>query len=311
MLKYTIKRVLLIFFTLFLILSLSFILIKCLPDYPPLDPNMDPALWAQMQSKWGYDKPILVQYGIWLKNVLFHWNWGVSTEYRVGADTFAILTQFLPITMRINIISFIIAMPLGVLFGIIAALRKNKTTDYIISFLVIIFISVPSFVIVTIMMLSAEKMGLPTQYRAADLVTSADLIIPVLALSFGPIATLTRYTRAELIEVLTSDFILLSRTKGLNRFHSTVRHALRNSMVPLVPIMINNFIGILFGSLVIERIYGVPGVGDILINSIATKDYNLTMTALAFYTIIGLFATLLVDLSYGIIDPRIRMGAGK
>lgn len=311
MLKYTIKRVLLIFFTLFLILSLSFILIKCLPDYPPLDPNMSPELWAQMQSKWGYDKPILVQYGIWLKNVLFHWNWGVSTEYSVGTDTFAILTQFLPITMRINIVSFIIAMPLGVLFGIIAALRKNKTTDYIISFLVIIFISVPSFVIVTVMMLSAEKMGLPTQYRAADLVTAADLIIPVLALSFGPIATLTRYTRAELIEVLTSDFILLSRTKGLNRFHSTVRHALRNSMVPLVPIMINNFIGILFGSLVIERIYGVPGVGDILINSIATKDYNLTMTALAFYTIIGLFATLLVDLSYGIIDPRIRMGAGK
>lgn len=311
MVKYIIQRLILIFFTLFIILSLSFILIKLLPSYPPLDPNMDPQQWLNMQQKWGYDKPVFIQYLMWLRNVIFSWDWGVSTEYRLGADTFDILTQFLPVTMRLNIISFLLSMPLGVLFGIIAALRKNKPTDYIISFLVIIFISVPSFVIVTVMMLNANSLGLPTQYRAADLVTFKDLIIPVLALSFGPIATLTRYTRAELIEVLTSDFILLSRTKGLNRFHSTVRHALRNSMVPLIPIIIGNFIGILFGSLVIERIYGVPGVGDILIQSIGIKDYNLTMTALAFYTIIGLIATLIVDLSYGVVDPRIRMGARK
>lgn len=311
MIKYTIKRIFLIFLTLFLILTLSFFLIKLLPDYPELDPKMDPALKLVMLQKEGLDKPIFVQYMMWLKNVMFHWNWGLSTKYRIGEDTFKILTQFLPLTMRINIVSFIIAIPLGVLFGIIAALRKNKVTDYIISFFVIIFISVPSFVIVTLMMLSAKKMGLPIQFRAADLVSAKDYIIPVLALSFGPIAALTRYTRAELIEVLTSDFILLSRTKGLNRFHSTVRHALRNSLVPLVPIVIGNFIGILFGSLVIERIYGVPGVGDILIQSIAIQDYNLTMTALAFYTIIGLVATLIVDLSYGLVDPRIRMGAKK
>src|SRR5690554_6416042 len=132
MVKYTIQRLILIFFTLFIILSLSFILIKLLPSYPPLDPNMDPQQWLNMQQKWGYDKPVFIQYLMWLRNVIFSWDWGVSTEYRLGADTFDILTQFLPVTMRLNIISFLISMPLGVLFGIIAALRKNKPTDYII-----------------------------------------------------------------------------------------------------------------------------------------------------------------------------------
>lgn len=311
MVRYTLQRTVLIFVTLFIILSLSFILIKALPNYPPLDPSMDPQQHALILEKWGYDKPILVQYFYWLRNIVFHWDWGVSTEYRLGADTFQILTQFLPVTMRLNIISFIFSIPLGILFGIIAALRKNKLTDHVISFLVILFISVPSFVVVTFLMLSAADVGLPIQFRTPDLVNYKDYIIPVIALSVGPIATLTRYTRAELTEVITSDFMLLARTKGLNRFQSTVRHAFRNSLVPLVPIIINNFIGILFGSLVIERIYGVPGVGDILITSINIRDYNLTMTTLAFYTIISLFATLIVDLSYGVVDPRIRMGGRK
>jgi oligopeptide transport system permease protein len=264
-----------------------------------------------MRKRWGYDKPLFVQYLYWLKNIIFHWNWGASTHKRIGENTFVILTEKLPITMQLNLMSLVFSIPLGLLFGIIAALRKNKPIDYIISVFVILFISIPSFVIVTVMMLNAANLGLPIQYRPSDQVTFADKIIPILSLSFGPIAVLTRYTRAELTEVLTSDFILLARTKGLNRFQSTVRHALRNSMIPLVPIIIGNFIGILFGSLVIERVYGVPGVAGILIESIELKDYNLTMTALAFYTIIGLIATLIVDLTYGIVDPRIRMGSRK
>ncbi|MCK9536044.1 MAG: ABC transporter permease [Bacilli bacterium] len=314
MVRYTIKRLFLIFITLFIILSLSFFLIKLLPDNNELQYLMNkvkPEDYALMRKQWGYDKPLFVQYLYWLKNVIFHWDWGVSTHYLLGRDTFEILTQFLPITMRLNLVSLVISIPLGLLFGIVAALRKNKPIDYIISVFVILFISIPSFVVVTMMMLSANDLGLPIQYRPSDMANYKDMIIPVLSLSFGPIAVLTRYTRAELIEVLTSDFILLARTKGLNRFHSTVRHGMRNSMVPLVPIIIGNFIGILFGSLVIERVYGVPGVAGILIESIGIQDYNLTMTALAFYTIISLVATLIVDLTYGIVDPRIRMGSRK
>lgn len=314
MIKYTGKRLVLVFITLFIILSLSFFLIKLLPENNEIQyflQNVKPEDYILMRKRWGYDKPLFVQYLYWLKNIIFHWNWGASTHKRIGENTFVILTEKLPITMQLNLMSLVFSIPLGLLFGIIAALRKNKPIDYIISVFVILFISIPSFVIVTVMMLNAANLGLPIQYRPSDQVTFADKIIPILSLSFGPIAVLTRYTRAELTEVLTSDFILLARTKGLNRFQSTVRHALRNSMIPLVPIIIGNFIGILFGSLVIERVYGVPGVAGILIESIDLKDYNLTMTALAFYTIIGLIATLIVDLTYGIVDPRIRMGSRK
>lgn len=314
MIKYTGKRIVLIFVTLFIILSLSFFLIKLLPDNTELSYLLNKVSkedYELMRKRWGYDQPLFIQYLHWLKNVVFHWNWGVSTHTKIGENTFVLITEKLPITIRLNLISLFFSIPLGVLFGIVAALRKNKPIDYIISVFVILFISIPSFVVVTMLMLNAANMGLPIQYRASDKVTIADMVIPVLSLSFGPIAVLTRYTRAELTEVLTSDFILLARTKGLNRFHSTVRHALRNSMVPLVPIIIGNFIGILFGSLVIESVYGVPGVAGILIESIDKKDYNLTMTALAFYTIIGLIATLVIDLTYGIVDPRIRMGSRK
>ncbi len=311
MAKYIVKRVGLIFFTIFIILSLTYILMKKIPRYPPLDPNMDPETYAIIESKYGYNKPVMEQYFLWIKGIVTEWNWGISTEYQIGANTFDILLSKLPATIKVNFVSFLISMPLGFALGILVALRKNKPIDHIVMILVIIFISVPGFVVSTLLMLSADKIGLPTQFAAKDMLTWKHYIIPVAALSFGPIAGLTRYTRAELSEILTSDFLLLARTKGLNKVQSTIRHALRNAMVPLMPIVVGNFVGILSGSLVIESIYGIPGVGEIFKKSLDIKDYNLTMTILAFYTIIGLITTLVVDLSYGIIDPRIRMGAKK
>jgi ABC-type dipeptide/oligopeptide/nickel transport system permease component len=130
-----------------------------------------------------------------------------------------------------------------------------------------------------------------------------------MSLSFGTIAGFTRYTRAELTEVLTSDFMLLARTKGLTRTQATIRHALRNAMVPIFPMIFGEFIGFLSGSLIIEGIFSIPGVGGLYINSINSQDYNFFMLLTAFYTFIGLAAGIMVDISYGIIDPRIRMGA--
>ena len=136
-------------------------------------------------------------------------------------------------------------------------------------------------------------------------------ILPVLGLSFGAIAGLTRTTRAELTEVLTSEFLLLARTKGLTQTQAVIRHAMRNSLVPLVPGIIGSFVGLLSGSVIIERIYSIPGTGRIYLRAMTAGqyDFNLILGITAFYTIIGLFAVLLVDLSYGIVDPRIRMGS--
>lgn len=317
MLKYTLKRIVLIFFTMFIILTLAYILIQLTTSfeervkfYQMSDPKISYEEAVIYGKKAGWDDPILIKYFNWIKGV-FTGNWGVSVVYEVGQNPWTILTRFIPFTISINIWPLLIATPLGFLFGIIAALRKNKPTDYIISLLVMICISVPSFVFVTLLMINASNMGLPIQFRAADQANWKDYIIPVIALSVGPIASLTRITRAELTEVLTSEYLLLARTKGLNRFQATIRHALRNSLLPLVPSIIGSFVGIMFGSLVIEQIYGIKGVGGILLTAISETqpDYDLAMAALSFYTIIDLVTILMVDLAYGIVDPRIRMGA--
>ena len=316
MLKYTLKRIVLIFFTMFIILTLAYILIQLTTSfeervkfYQMSDPKISYEEAVIYGKKAGWDDPILIKYFNWIKGV-FTGNWGVSVVYEVGQNPWTILTRFIPFTISINIWPLLIATPLGFLFGIIAALRKNKPTDYIISLLVMICISVPSFVFVTLLMINASNMGLPIQFRAADQANWKDYIIPVIALSVGPIASLTRITRAELTEVLTSEYLLLARTKGLNRFQATIRHALRNSLLPLVPSIIGSFVGIMFGSLVIEQIYGIKGVGGILLTAISETqpDHDLAMAALSFYTIIDLVTILIVDLAYGIVDPRIRMG---
>ena len=134
------------------------------------------------------------------------------------------------------------------------------------------------------------------------------LIMPVLALSFGTIAGLCRFTRAELTETLTSDYMLLARTKGLTRAQATSRHALKNAMVPILPMIISSFVGILGGSLVIEKIFAIPGVGELYIMSVFQRDYDVFMMDTIFYTLIGLATNIVVDISYGFIDPRIRMG---
>ena len=131
---------------------------------------------------------------------------------------------------------------------------------------------------------------------------------PVIALSFGEIASLCRFTRAELTETLTSDYMLLARTKGLTRAQATSRHALKNAMVPILPMIISSFVGILGGSMIIEQIFGVPGVGRLYIQSINLLDYDVFMVDCVFYTFVSLLAGIVVDLSYGFIDPRIRMG---
>ena len=137
------------------------------------------------------------------------------------------------------------------------------------------------------------------------------LIPAVLSLGFGVVAGLTRYTRAELSEVLTGDYMLLARTKGLTKAQAISRHALRNAMVVILPMIIGEFIGILGGSMIIENIFGIPGIGNLYINSINVRDYNFFMALNVFYTAIGLVSGIVIDISYGFIDPRIRMGSKK
>ena len=206
-------------------------------------------------------------------------------------------------------------MPLRICLGIVAAIRKNSITDYLISFLVVIFISVPSFIFATLLQyFVAFKGGLfPIIFDATSTGWARfhGLALPIIALSLGPIARVTRYLRAELAETINSDFMLLAKTKGLTERQATLNHGIRNSLLPLMNIIVPMFTSIMGGSLVIETIFSIPGMGGIMVKSVNAPDYTVTLAVLIFYSLVSLITVLIVDLSYGIVDPRVRMGGKK
>lgn len=302
-----------------IITMIVFVMIKMMPDINKPQWGIDPDQWEIIREREGYNKPIPEQFLIWAKNVILDGDFGYSVTKKVDATE--VLKEKIPVSVGINIYPYFISIPIGFGLGIWAALRKNKFDDQFISIGVIFFISVPGFVVGTLLQYYFGYVWdlLPPLFAAqidvaeTPILAVTSRILPILALTTGSVAGLTRMTRAELTEVLTSEFMLLCRTKGLSRRQSTIRHAMRNSMVPLVPTIIFSFVGLLSGSVIIEIIYGIPGTARIYLRALAKNnyDYNLILGITAFYTIIGLFAVLLVDLSYGIVDPRIRMGARR
>ncbi len=317
MLKYTVQRVLLMLLTLLIITGICFVLVRMLPpvELPPNDPHTQ-IIEARREAQ-GYNKPYLVQFGIFLRNVLTKWDWGVSDKLYIGQNVSDIFASKLPATMIVNLYSILFSIPIGIAFGIWAALKKNTWIDHTISTLTMVCISVPSFVYAFLIQyfLSYKLSLFPflmksgTDYFSWSMFVS--MIPVILSLAMPVIAGFTRTTRAELTEVLTSEFMLLARTKGLTRAQATIRHALKNCMVVILPSIFGEFIGILGGSLIIENLFGVPGVGNLYINSINGRDYPMFMMLTVFYTAIGLVASIVVDISYGFIDPRIRMGSKK
>ena len=182
---------------------------------------------------------------------------------------------------------------------------------------IMVFISVPSFVLITFLMywLCYQTGWLPTQWpKPTDPVITQvkGYVLPTLCLSFGSIAGYGRSTRAELCEVMSSEYLLLARTKGLTRAQAIRRHALRNAMVPIIPGIVAEIIGIFVGgSMILESLYGIPGIGSLFIEALNLKDWNVLFVVMGFDVVIGLLAGILIDISYGFIDPRIRMGAKK
>ena len=319
MIKYVFKRLLLMMVALFCITTICFMLIRALPMTPPDGANA--AQQKVINDIWearGYNKPLLEQYGIYLKGIFTEFDFGTSWKIKSTYPAWEVLSSKLLPTVLVNLYSLLFSLPLGILFDIYAAIKKNKWQDHLISVMIILFVSVPSYVyafLVQYFLYFKLDWFPPVIASLADAGGSwfswtmfHSMIPPILALSFGQIAGLCRFTRAELTETLTSDYMLLARTKGLTRSQATTRHALKNAMVPILPSILGSFIGILGGSLIIEQIFSIPGVGALYTQSIFTRDYDVFMMDSIFYTVIGLASGIIVDISYGFIDPRIRMG---
>ncbi len=354
MFKYICKRLGLVLMTFTIIFVMCFVLIKLKPiDMNTVGIGEDANKLRALLEARGYLKPIPEQLFLYLKRIVLDLDFGVGVyipQYS-GRPVWGVFIEKLPPTILINIYSSLLAVPVGILLGIFAALKKNKWQDHFISTAVMVVISVPSFVYASLLLyiicfkfpVTINLFGTDIPFRFdMDILSLPEVValfpeknlqytpltfnwklyfnwpmfrsmLPaVFAMSFGSIAGYARYTRAELTEVLTSEFMLLARTKGLTRSQATLRHALRNSMVPIFPSIVGEFISVLSGSLILEKIFGIPGVGGLYlaaINATPVPDYDFFMMLSAFYTLIGLVAGLVIDLSYGVIDPRIRMGA--
>jgi ABC-type dipeptide/oligopeptide/nickel transport system permease component len=300
-----------------IIFTICFVLIKLLPiDTSTVGIGQDKDKLNALFEARGYNKPIPEQFVLYVKRML-HGDFGMGInmpEYRFR-NVWDVFTEKLPPTVLINVYSSLLAVPTGIALGIFAALKKNKWQDHLISTAVMVFISVPSFVYASLLLyIICFKLDLlpMTMLSGFDYFTKEmflSMLPAVFAMSFGSIAGYTRFTRAELTEVLTSEFMLLARTKGLTKAQATTRHALRNAMVPIFPSIVGEFISVMSGSLIIEKIFSIPGVGNLYLNAINAPDYDFFMMLSGFYLLIGLAAGLVIDLSYGVIDPRIRMGA--
>lgn len=347
MLKYSIKRIILALITAFIILSLTFILVKSLGivippgahegtrraffvdqwnlgyvlrftdgEHPEYGKLLASFVRADGYTEYYYEKPILEQYVMWLGNILTKFDWGLSSKIEPTAHAIDIIAERLPTSMILNIISVIVSVPLGIGLGILAGLKKNTWIDHFISTMVMVFISIPSFVVISFLIyfLSYQAGWLPSMWPVpSDSLKTKVLafIIPVVSLSFGSVCGYTRFVRAELCEVMSSEYLLLARTKGLTKNQAITRHALKNAFVPILPSILAEFIGIFGGSMILEKLYGIPGIGSLYIRAISEKDYNVLMVDMAIFTTVGLLAGIVLDLSYGFIDPRIRMGEKK
>ena len=332
MFKYVTKRVGLMLFTFLVIFTMCFVLIKLLPIPTNALPGQDPEIvmktlegrgWITNIKEgengvWTYDRvPILLQYGIYIKRIVTQGDFGIATTYGeyLNMDLWEVFKSHLPPTILINIYSTLIGVPIGLGLGILAALKKNKWQDQLINIFVILLISTPAIVRALMIQYGlCFKLGwFPLTMSTSDDYFTWEVfrsMLPaVFALCLGSIAGYARFTRAELSEVLTGEFMLLARTKGLTKRQAIYRHAMRNSMVVIFPSILSEFISVLSGSLIIEKMFGVNGVGGLYLNSITFQDYDFFMLLSGFYTLVSLAAGIVVDISYGFIDPRIRMGA--
>lgn len=316
MVKYILQRFGAMLLTLFLVMVLSFMIIRLMPMNIFENPETPPEVQKKLEDELHLNEPIPVQLVYFLKNIVTDFNFGTSVKIRPGADVFSIIADRIPPTVQLNLLSLLISIPLGLIAGTAAALKRNTWVDNVISFFVVLCISIPSFVFASLMQytLTFKWSIFPTLYDATATSFGTKLwsmVLPIMALALGPIATITRYLRGELIENLSSEYLLLARTKGLTRTQATVRHAFRNSLIPITNTLIGLLTGIMGGSLVIENMFAVPGMGGQLVDSIKAGDHFLTVALLMFYSAISLVTVLIVDLSYGIIDPRIRVGGGN
>lgn len=299
---YFIRKFAILLVTLFGIVSLTFFLMKAIPGDPfSEEQSMPKEILDSLKKHYGLDKPLSEQYWLYLKSVAT-WNLGPSYKYK-SRTVNEIIKEGFPISAVLGLEALFIAISAGITLGTIAAVRQNKWQDHLAMMIAVSATSIPSFILATILQyVFALKLGL---FPVALWGSFSHTILPAIALAALPTAFIARLTRANMLEVLQQDYIKAAKAKGLSETSILVRHAMRNALLPVVAYLGQLTANILPGSFIIERIFGIPGLGQWFVNSVANRDYTVIMGTTVFYSIILLVMMFLLDLLYGVINPRI------
>ncbi len=308
MTKYVGKRLIAMLLTLWLIITLTFFLMHSIPGSPFTDERAtSEAVQRNLEKFYHLDKPLYVQYGMYLKSVVtFDFGPSIKKSSQTVND---MLGRGFPVSFELGLVTLLVAVISGITLGVIAALRHNGIIDYLAMTIAVLGISIPNFVMATLLIQQvAVNWGI---LPVATWVSVKHMILPTLALATGPMAIIARLTRSSMLEVLTQDYIRTAKAKGLSPVKIIFKHALRNALLPVVTVLGSLAASILTGTFVIEKIFAIPGMGKYFVESINQRDYPVIMGTTVFYSTILIIMLFLVDIAYGILDPRIKLHKEK
>ena len=304
MLVYLLKRIGLAILTVWAVITITFFVMRAVPDGPFVgEKATTPAVQAAMEAKYGLDKPLLEQYGTYLKDIVTRFDFGPSLKQR-GRQVVDIISDGMKTSAKLGLIAAFGAMILGIVFGAVAALRRNRIIDKVIMVITTAFVSMPSFIMGSLLLIVfSVKLG----WLPANGSTTTGLILPIVTLGLYPMAYITRLTRSSMLDVLGQDYIRTARAKGVPGFRIIFGHALKNSLIPVITYAGPMIAYIVTGSLVVEQIFAVPGIGRAFVNSITGRDYTLIMGTTIVLAILVIVMNLVSDILYKIVDPRIEL----
>ena len=304
MLRYAMRRLITSLLTLLLVIVLTFFLMQIVPGGPFLGENVNPEVTQKLPEKYGYDQPIMVQFGNYIRG-LFQGDMGVSMVVKSGDPVTGVIADHFPVSCKLGLIALALAVFIGIPLGVFAAMKHNSIFDRVFIFMASLFVSVPSFIMTIALMLifGVWLSILPIAYLS----DWTSYIMPVFGMAIYPMFNLARLTRTTMLDVTGQDYIKTARAKGLSTFKIMFKHALRNALIPVVTSMGPMIAGILTGSFVVEKVFAINGIGKYFISSITSRDYPLIMGTTIFFAVLLIACNYVVDLLYGIIDPRNKM----
>ncbi|MCI5869393.1 MAG: ABC transporter permease [Dorea sp.] len=302
--KYVAKRIVAALLTLWALVTIVFFLVRLMPGDPFTSAKLTEQVAENMRSYYGFDKPLLVQYFVYMGNLL-RGNFGYSMKYTNKTVNY-IIGQTFPFSADLGIRSLVLAISIGLVLGIIAARNRGKKIDFFCVIVAVIGTSIPDFIMGAFLQyFFGIKWGLfpVAKYNGIEYT-----ILPALALSFYTLASVSRIMRSSMLEVVQQDYIKTARSKGLSEMRITCKHQIRNAIMPVMTVLGPTVASVLTGTFVIESIFAIPGMGKYYVESVSVNDYSMVLGMTVFYGIFLVTANLIVDILYGVADPRVRIG---